>query len=795
MGQIRVHVGAPDIAVPETGALTQPTPEIQHSDSVNANYYFGLGIIIAIMLAIVLPGFFYKIWKKQGLTRKHLLSRVVILAIFSFGLTFSALIFVRNSTIDTIGTTNGDTLTVLTEDVDIYVELSEEPVFASASSNITISDSTDGGYVLKTYGSSNLISTTDTNEKISGLTTSDLSVLSTNNWGFSLISAESQNNSVWQALPTTESTALTIKGTTMRTPVNDQVTVYFGVYITPDVKPGTYVGTINYAASANLVMQKVSEWGSSVAEGQEVIAIDKRDGKQYTVARHADGNLWMTQNLDLDINSSTTYTPADTDIAENWMPSISTYETGDTTWVKTNTTPESYDPGEKYWNTTTTQSGSSDINNYIDNSGDSHYHLGNYYNWTAAIAMNDSSAYTEPGTLSDQSICPSGWTLPRSAGVNGTTNLFMQYGYDPVNRSMQMNPWSTPLYFLLSGEWNGSFSAIGNYGLFWYPYASSISTRAGRLYTNLNNEVLLNYATTRSVGISVRCVARPTIESLTYMQDFTELTNRDKASVFASMAVDNQYQLKDKRDEKTYWISKLKDGNVWMTQNLDLNLNTETTYTSADTDLPEGTTWTPVRSTYETTDSTWGKYANSPESYDPGDKYWNGISVAEYNASLNAETGEYSLENPNPAKDSGDTHYHIGNYYNYTAAVAMNNSSSYTSTDNPSLQSICPSGWTLPNVGNTGDKTFYGLLNKYGFTSTSIDGEKKVWKAPLYLTMANNYGGGGNITIASQACFASPTASNKSVGRILLFYQGGSMSSAGSGLYRRNAASVRCILR
>lgn len=53
-----------------------------------------------------------------------------------------------------------------------------------------------------------------------------------------------------------------------------------------------------------------------------------------------------------------------------------------------------------------------------------------------------------------------------------------------------------------------------------------------------------------------------TINDIQYMQDI----NNDVA---LSMVEDQQYQLMDKRDGKKYWISRLRDGNIWMTQNLD----------------------------------------------------------------------------------------------------------------------------------------------------------------------------------------------------------------------------------
>ena len=57
-----------------------------------------------------------------------------------------------------------------------------------------------------------------------------------------------------------------------------------------------------------------------------------------------------------------------------------------------------------------------------------------------------------------------------------------------------------------------------------------------------------------------------------------------------------QAQLIDIRDDKIYYVAKLADENCWMTQNLDLDIDSNRTYTSADTDLLDNTTWTPTRS-------------------------------------------------------------------------------------------------------------------------------------------------------------------------------------------------------
>ena len=51
---------------------------------------------------------------------------------------------------------------------------------------------------------------------------------------------------------------------------------------------------------------------SSLGSDQQIQLQDSRDGKMYWVGKLPDNNCWMTQNLDLDLSTSKTLTPADT---------------------------------------------------------------------------------------------------------------------------------------------------------------------------------------------------------------------------------------------------------------------------------------------------------------------------------------------------------------------------------------------------------------------------------------------------------------------------------------------------
>ena len=308
---------------------------------------------------------------------------------------------------------------------------------------------------------------------------------------------------------------------------------------------------------------------ASMTEGTQYTLKDKRDGKEYKIAKLADGKAWMTQNLDLDIDSSRTYTNEDTDLGwdtqtntyqtASWIPSRSTYATTTNnihewcvggTWntqygyCVNNNTPESYDPGDLYWNTTTgdysdwnTYSSSCDrstnppscneslnpLSTYTSSTGTQQYHLGNYYNWPAAIASNDASIYgTYNGTTGEyenlethQSICPASWTLPYANYNNNThqpegdfVDLWAEYGWTNNNGFSDISTiWSAPLYFVPTGLFNGYLENAGYDGSFW----SSVANDGGYArysYFGVNGGAHPVYRSNRSIGNSIRCLLR-----------------------------------------------------------------------------------------------------------------------------------------------------------------------------------------------------------------------------------------------------------------------------------------------
>lgn len=214
------------------------------------------------------------------------------------------------------------------------------------------------------------------------------------------------------------------------------------------------------------------------------------------------------------------------------------------------------------------------------------------------------------------------------------------------------------------------------------------------------------------------------INDIESMQDFATLSSTDKTAVLASMVQDNQYQLVDNRDGKVYYVARLGDGNVWMTQNLDHDIRTDIDfYTHSNTDLGYGgivntnAKWSANQATRECLNigSDENEYiyncildpeeeplfidptAYSPTSADPGSLCWNGEIDDSW--SYNHRPNNFSTYRCN----QDGSHYHLGNYYNWTAAIAMNDSSDYNTEGIIVDQSICPAGWTLPSLQNFND--------------------------------------------------------------------------------------------
>ena len=372
-----------------------------------------------------------------------------------------------------------------------------------------------------------------------------------------------------------------------------------------------------------------------------------------------------------------------------------------------------------------------------------------------------------PGTTSDSnsvtvtvsSNTPYGYVLSAGVGSNDAASPYynssdLVHDNSAISNVFSSVDTSASLQTLdTDNTWGYSTSTDG--GTSWSTYSGLSSTvtkplldiSAAAQPSTIDFKIAARSATTQASGtynnvITFYAVGKPAplvIDDLEYMQEFKNLAETDRESIFNSMPTNTQYTLKDIRDGKNYYISKMKDGKIWMTQNLDLELDSSKTYTPADTDVSAN--WQPTRSTIAFTGTSMSGWVNdryAPYSASPGELYV-------YTSGTTADDTKYtSLAACQADHPDCSARNHVGNYYNWSAAVASNdtNTTELTTWGNNAPDSICPAGWRLP----TGDHTtanpeWGGLLTAEGIITEpsgnimgyATDGFNNIRITPLWL--------------------------------------------------------------
>lgn len=295
------------------------------------------------------------------------------------------------------------------------------------------------------------------------------------------------------------------------------------------------------------IMQHMTpEICATASNGETKQLTDERDGKKYWVAKLADGNCWMTQNLELDLKGRT-LTSEDSDVSSSWnfdaiggqwyedvatsevdSSLIAGWDFGD--YVKSSPTGMEYcinnqsfisnlsSCTRQFTNVSAMEPMTEAINegktpdeniSIQGNQYDAHYLAGNYYSWAAATAGSGNNTFSYAYAV--DSICPAGWRLPLG-GSGGQTqgsfyHLLSQYDVAYNWASGNNNITTSPLYFVRSGYTGNAntLSDVGHDGAYWSSRASSSDSAANGLLFYGQVETARNIG--RHAGLSIRCVA------------------------------------------------------------------------------------------------------------------------------------------------------------------------------------------------------------------------------------------------------------------------------------------------
>ena len=462
--------------------------------------------------------------------------------------------------------------------VNFDVMPTQDGAFSSSAATLSVSTNNETGYSLylsTANGKSTLASLNPSVTNTIGAVTGTVSKdgFGDNTWGYNLSEGTPSGNLTYQAVPgdSTMQQGFGSEGPTAR----DDYTLTFGTKVNTSLPSGTYSNQVVVSVVANpgyvvdyfngiSTMQEMTTEVCQTAAANETARLrDTRDGKLYWVAKLADGNCWMTQNLDFDIpaggltnenglaaktdlpegtvwdstSGANAPQPTNTTIRNVYNSSnyYSTYSYDPGYYVKSD--PDAYSSycsggsglnsssctsagwvnvGSGYTALTEeqTNSASSSSSTYevtvVDEDAktyDAHYLVGNYYQWNAATAGTGGESVTSGNTTG--SICPKGWTLPSRVANSSTGNDF--YGLTNAYGIISNTAGATaitqaPLYFSPVGYVYGSLSYAGYVGSYWSSTAES-SDNAYNLYFN-SDYVSPSGNYYRYNGRSVRCLAR-----------------------------------------------------------------------------------------------------------------------------------------------------------------------------------------------------------------------------------------------------------------------------------------------
>ena len=397
------------------------------------------------------------------------------------------------------------------------------------------------------------------------------------------------------------------------------------------------------------------------------------------------------------------------------------------------------------------------------------------------VAAFDSIASTLEGVSSLTTPNTWGYTID-----NGTTYNGLVYGTNTV----------------LTSTTNNSDSKTTTFGI--GAYADT--TQATGDYSNIIQFSVVANPTPVTFSDAFRAEDKHQYHGYYKMQDMT-------STICEMVDYGIETRLIDVRDDNVYWVAKLKDNHCWMTQNLDFNIDSTKTYTYYDTDLGHTTNdlsaeWgANVSSAIAIVDFTtntasgWSNKPYSPSWADGGDNYLYSGSTLYTSFESCTNAGHSSV---------GCTHYHVGNYYNWSAAVATNNTAEYQDNYYVMPNSICPAGWRLPNgLTSNNDATilmsdFNALLNAYGISAgTSLEvnvnvgwgenGYDKIGIAPLYFVSTGYVYDSALESSRSSGHFWSSTVYSPNTAYNLRYVASALVPSDNGG--RLVGRSVRCLAR
>ena len=247
-----------------------------------------------------------------------------------------------------------------------------------------------------------------------------------------------------------------------------------------------------------------------------------------------------------------------------------------------------------------------------------------------------------------------------------------------------------------------------------------------------------------------------------------------------TVAVTQTQTTKDTRDNNTYMIGKLKDGNCWMLDNLRLDPTDATTAANMNANNTNATSEAITNYLNGGSNNTgWSSSAvvNSTSNF-----YNGGFTVPR----INNQSKDTLVDSFGLAAMNGQAK--VGIYYNYCAAtVGTYCYADMSNTIIDASQDICPAGWRMPTAGPSGE--YLALYKQYNTVQTATDSASLQYNLS---TSLSGYFSSMALNQGSSAYWWSSTYRNG--GSMYKLYVDSTYVDSAYYGSRDDGCSVRCIL-
>ncbi|MBR3172531.1 BspA family leucine-rich repeat surface protein [Candidatus Saccharibacteria bacterium] len=281
--------------------------------------------------------------------------------------------------------------------------------------------------------------------------------------------------------------------------VNDSNSTIYGPnqnFTVSNSGPGTNVYAVWVAPIGTL-----QTWANpnSLNVGDVIALRDNRDDEVYTVAKLADNNVWITENLRLVPDSNVEITTHNTNSpTSNFLSGYPSSSPSDMCSNDNTTCDDSVQ-----YNTNNINRNLTPQYNVNDNAS-SWYSYGVMYNWYTATAGN--GLYSRSSGSVDGDLCPAGWHLPTggSGGEWGALNTAVNSGATKSDTGLR----TYPVNIIRSGDYNnkeGGGTGRGTQGRIWSATAAS-GVNAYRMGYSASDASATAKSWNKWDGFAIRCI-------------------------------------------------------------------------------------------------------------------------------------------------------------------------------------------------------------------------------------------------------------------------------------------------